>query len=274
MRPARRGRARFRWRWTAVWAAAPGPTAKADHRCARSARCSMRPSTPRPSGSGAAGPGPGLGGGAARMVQRLRAEGIRCEPVLQAIALVQRHRFVDSALANAGLRGHQPADRPGADDLQAFGGGAHAGAAVRGRVGARQRAPRPRARDRHRLRLPGRAAGASWRSRVVSIERLKPLHDKARSQPGRPARTATCAWSTATAASATPPRCALRQHHRRGRRRRPARGLAGAAGRGRPAGGTDATTRRAGSGQVLLVVDRQPQGLVRRSCTMRCTSFP
>jgi protein-L-isoaspartate(D-aspartate) O-methyltransferase len=36
----------------------------------------------------------------ARMVQRLRADGVRCEPVLQAFARVERHRFVDSALAN------------------------------------------------------------------------------------------------------------------------------------------------------------------------------
>lgn len=35
-----------------------------------------------------------------RMVGRLRAAGIRCEPVLAAMALVPRHAFVDSALAN------------------------------------------------------------------------------------------------------------------------------------------------------------------------------
>ena len=35
-----------------------------------------------------------------RMVDRLRADGVRCEPVLQAMAAVHRHRFVDSALAN------------------------------------------------------------------------------------------------------------------------------------------------------------------------------
>jgi protein-L-isoaspartate(D-aspartate) O-methyltransferase len=33
-----------------------------------------------------------------RMVQRLRAGGLHCEPVLQALATVERHRFVDSAL--------------------------------------------------------------------------------------------------------------------------------------------------------------------------------
>lgn len=34
-----------------------------------------------------------------RMVQRLRADGIRCEPLLQAMGSVPRHEFVDSALA-------------------------------------------------------------------------------------------------------------------------------------------------------------------------------
>jgi protein-L-isoaspartate(D-aspartate) O-methyltransferase len=35
----------------------------------------------------------------ARMVQRLRAEGLACEPVLAALAIVPRHEFVDTALA-------------------------------------------------------------------------------------------------------------------------------------------------------------------------------
>jgi protein-L-isoaspartate(D-aspartate) O-methyltransferase len=34
-----------------------------------------------------------------RMVQRLRASGLHCEPVLQALAAVERHAFVDTALA-------------------------------------------------------------------------------------------------------------------------------------------------------------------------------
>ncbi len=34
-----------------------------------------------------------------RMVDRLRAAGLHCEPVLAALAAVERHRFVDSALA-------------------------------------------------------------------------------------------------------------------------------------------------------------------------------
>lgn len=35
----------------------------------------------------------------ARMVQRLRAEGVNCEPVLAALTRVPRHQFVDTALA-------------------------------------------------------------------------------------------------------------------------------------------------------------------------------
>ncbi|MDP2004994.1 MAG: protein-L-isoaspartate O-methyltransferase, partial [Rubrivivax sp.] len=35
-----------------------------------------------------------------RMVQRLRADGVRYDDVQQAFATVERHRFVDSALAN------------------------------------------------------------------------------------------------------------------------------------------------------------------------------
>lgn len=34
-----------------------------------------------------------------RMVERLRAEGVRCEPVLQAMLAVPRHHFIDTALA-------------------------------------------------------------------------------------------------------------------------------------------------------------------------------
>ena len=34
-----------------------------------------------------------------RMVDRLRASGLKCEPVLAALAAVERHRFVDTALA-------------------------------------------------------------------------------------------------------------------------------------------------------------------------------
>jgi protein-L-isoaspartate(D-aspartate) O-methyltransferase len=37
-----------------------------------------------------------------RMVQRLRADGVRCEPVLAAMGQVPRHKFVDAALAAQG----------------------------------------------------------------------------------------------------------------------------------------------------------------------------
>jgi len=53
------------------------------------------PAPPRPQGVG-------LDSAAvrARMVQRLAAGGIQCAPVLRAMGSVERHRFVDSALAN------------------------------------------------------------------------------------------------------------------------------------------------------------------------------
>ncbi len=60
-----------------------------------------RPSAARQQHAAAAPFGLGLDSQAVRerMVQRLRAEGLLCEPVLQAMGRVPRHRFVDTALA-------------------------------------------------------------------------------------------------------------------------------------------------------------------------------
>ncbi|MDP1899931.1 MAG: protein-L-isoaspartate(D-aspartate) O-methyltransferase [Rubrivivax sp.] len=114
-----------------------------------------------------------------RMVRRLRAEGVHCEPVLQAFARVERHRFVDSALAN---QAYEDTSLP---------------------IGSSQTISKPSvvarmlsllmesalARERGHL---GRvleigtgcgyqAALLCWLARtVISIERLKVLHDKAR----------------------------------------------------------------------------------------------
>ena len=59
---------------------------------AQAARDALRPTAPS---------GLGLDSSTVRtrMVERLRADGIACEPVLQAFGRVERHRFVDSALA-------------------------------------------------------------------------------------------------------------------------------------------------------------------------------
>ena len=115
----------------------------------------------------------------ARMVARLRAEGIGCAPVLQAFALVERHRFVDSALAN---QAYEDTSLP---------------------IGLSQTISKPSVVARMLALLfegeSARAAGhlgrvleigtgcgyqaallARLARSVLSIERLKPLHDKAR----------------------------------------------------------------------------------------------
>lgn len=114
-----------------------------------------------------------------RMVERLRSDGIRCEPVLQAFARVERHQFVDTALATQAYEdtslpiGHgQTISKPSvvARMLALL----HESAAAReaGHLG--------------RVLEVGTGCGyqtalLSLLSRgVLSIERLRPLHDKAR----------------------------------------------------------------------------------------------
>ena len=115
----------------------------------------------------------------ARMVERLRADGVASEPVLQAFAAVERHRFVDSALATQayedtslpiGLR--QTISKPSvvarmlallfeSDHARAHG---HLGRVLEVGTGCGYQA----------------ALLARLSRGLVSIERLKPLHDKAR----------------------------------------------------------------------------------------------
>jgi len=114
-----------------------------------------------------------------RMCARLRADGLQCEPVLRALATVQRHQFVDSALANQAYEdtslpiGHgQTISKPSVVGrmLALLFEGANARAA--GHLGP--------------VLEIGTGCGyqtallALLAPRVVSIERLKPLHDKAR----------------------------------------------------------------------------------------------
>ena len=116
-----------------------------------------------------------------RMVQRLRAEGIHCEPVFTAMAAVPRHLFVDTALAIQAYEdtslpiGHgQTISKPSvvARMIELLYGGAHARS--QGHLG--------------RLLEVGTGCGyqtavlARLARRVVSIERLRPLFDKASSQ--------------------------------------------------------------------------------------------
>jgi len=196
----------------------------------------------------------------ARMVERLRAEGIRCEPVLQALAHVERHLFVDTALANQAYEDtslpiglSQTISKPSVVarmlallfDGESARAAGHLGRVLEIGTGCGYQAAL--------LALLGRG--------VVSIERLKPLHDKARDNlAGRR-------------------RGDLRLVHGDGRLghgpRAPYDSIVAAAGGDElPAAWLDQLAiggrlvapvhDAARGGQVLLVVDRQPQGLSRR----------
>lgn len=114
-----------------------------------------------------------------RMVDRLRQDGIDCEPVLQAFGSVERHRFVDSALAAQAYEDtslpiglQQTISKPSVVARMIellFGGAAARGSGSLGRTlevgtGCGYQA----------------AVLAQLARQVYSVERLKPLHDKAR----------------------------------------------------------------------------------------------
>lgn len=114
-----------------------------------------------------------------RMVERIAASGVRCAPVLDALGRVPRHLFVDTALATQAYEdtslpiGHrQTISKPSvvARMLELLFGGE--GAGTRGQLGS--------------VLEIGTGCGyqtallALLAPRVVSIERLKPLHEKAR----------------------------------------------------------------------------------------------
>jgi protein-L-isoaspartate(D-aspartate) O-methyltransferase len=117
----------------------------------------------------------------ARMVQRLRAEGVRCEPVLAAMGQVPRHDFVDAALAAQGYE----------DTALPIG---HGQTISKPSVVARMLGLLFEARGSvHGVSL-GRVleigTGCGYQAallsllaqQVISIERLRPLFDRARAQ--------------------------------------------------------------------------------------------
>lgn len=111
-----------------------------------------------------------------RMIARLRAEGVRDERVLAALRAVPRHGFVDSALANQAYE----------DTSLPIGlGQTISKPSVVARMIELLLAPLP-AGARPRLLEIGTGCGyqaavlAEFARQVISVERLKPLHDKAR----------------------------------------------------------------------------------------------
>ena len=90
-----------------------------------------------------------------RMVERLRAAGVRDESVLAAMASIPRHIFVDEALSS---RAYEDMSLP-LGHGQTISQPLHVARMCELARGGP--CARPRARDRHRLRLPGRGALAA-----------------------------------------------------------------------------------------------------------------
>lgn len=118
-----------------------------------------------------------------RMVQRLRLEGLADERVLQALASVPRHEFVDSALA---IQAYEDTSLPIGH------GQTISKPSVVGRMIALMLAAPAAQRRGHLGRALEIGTGCGYQAallaqlsqQVVSIERIRPLHDKARQHLG------------------------------------------------------------------------------------------
>jgi protein-L-isoaspartate(D-aspartate) O-methyltransferase len=195
-----------------------------------------------------------------RMVQRLRNDGMRCEPVLQAFAMVERHRFVDTALANQAYEDtslpigqQQTISKP---------------SVVARMLGLLFEGELARA-EGHLGRVLEIGTGCGYQAAllcllgrgVVSVERLKGLHDKARDNlqgqrsgdlrlvygDGKLGHAPRAPYTSIIAAA--------------GGDEVPAAWLEQLAVGGRLVAPLHDAAR---GGQVLLVIDRQPQGLVQQ----------
>lgn len=196
----------------------------------------------------------------ARMVQRLQADGVRCEPLLQAFGRVERHRFVDTALANQAYEDtslpiglQQTISKPSvvARMLSLLYEGEHA--RLLGHLGRVLEIGTGCGYQAALLALLGRS--------VVSVERLKGLHDKARANlsghrhgelrliygDGRLGHAPQAPYTSIVAAA--------------GGEDVPAAWLEQLAVGGRLVAPMHDAAR---GGQVLLVIDRQPGGLARQ----------
>jgi protein-L-isoaspartate(D-aspartate) O-methyltransferase len=195
-----------------------------------------------------------------RMVDRLRADGIECDAVLQAFGSVERHHFVDSALAAQAYEDtslpiglEQTISKPSvvARMLWLLFEGAHARA--NGHLG---RVLEIGTGCGYQTALLSLLAGS-----VVSIERLKPLHDKAqRNLAGRRQGDVRLLYGDGRLGHAprAPYHCIISAA---GGEDLPAAWLDQLAEGGRLVAPSHDPAR---GGQALMVVDRGPSGLTRR----------